>query len=118
MAIKVLPSSQSAETGMEPQNKDNWITAYHDIFGTRSSAQTTIGKDNVGQMRPKWILNTGFPIETPPLIVGDMGYAQNNAMQVIAFDVNTGLNKWTFDPHVAEKQTQSIPRGVFSRDFP
>jgi hypothetical protein len=25
MAIKVLPSSQSTETGMEPQNKDNWI---------------------------------------------------------------------------------------------
>lgn len=65
-------------------------------------------------MSPKWILNTGFPIETPPLIVGDTGYAQNNAMQVIAFDVNTGLNKWTFDPHVADKQTQTIPIGVFT----
>lgn len=113
-AFVVLPSSNSTDLGTEESNKDNWITANHDIFGTRSSQQTAIGRDNVGSLHPKWILNTAFPIETPPLIVGDMGYAQNNAMQIIAFNMDTGLNKWTFDPGVADKQTQTTPRGVFS----
>jgi alcohol dehydrogenase (cytochrome c) len=113
-AFEVLPKSISTDLGTEVHNKDNWVMTNHDIFGTRSSPQTTIGKDNVKELSPKWILNTGFPIETPPLIVGESGYVENNAMQVIAFDVNTGLNKWVYDPGVADKQTQTIPRGVFS----
>jgi alcohol dehydrogenase (cytochrome c) len=32
------------------------------------------------------------------LIVGKMGYVQNNKYQVIAFDMDTGLNKWKYDP--------------------
>lgn len=45
--FKVLPKSNATSLGTEPENKDNWITANHDIFGTRHSNQTTIGKDNV-----------------------------------------------------------------------
>ena len=110
----VLPKSNQTDLGTEPQNRDNWINPYHDVLGTRSSGQNVIGKNNISGLHPKWILNTGFPVETPPLIVGDMGYVQNNAMQVIAFNATTGLNLWTFDPGVANMQTQTVPRGVFS----
>lgn len=113
-AFKLLPHSTKSEMGIESKNKDNWIAFNHDIFGTRTSAQTTIGKNNVNELQVKWILNTGFPVENPPLIIGETGYAQDNAMRVIAFDVNSGLNLWKFDPGVADKQTQTIPRGVFS----
>ncbi len=112
-AFKILSTSKT-DLGLEKENKDNWITANHDIHGTRHSLQTTIDTNNVKDLKVKWILNSQFPIETPPLIVGEKGYAQNNAMQVISFDVNTGLNLWKFDPGVAAKQTQTIPRGVFS----
>lgn len=112
-AFKLIPTSNT-ELGTESNNKDNWISSNHDIFGTRHSLQTIIDKDNVKNLQVKWILNTDFPIENPPLIVGKTGYAQNNAMQVLAFDMNTGLNMWKFDPHVADKQSQIIPRGVFS----
>ena len=44
MVFKVLPKSRTPTLGTEPQNKDNWITANHDIYGTRNSNQTTIGK--------------------------------------------------------------------------
>jgi len=55
--FKVLPKSNATTLGTEPENKDNWITANHDIFGTRHSNQTTIGKDNVTNLQVKWILN-------------------------------------------------------------
>jgi alcohol dehydrogenase (cytochrome c) len=113
-AFTLLPKSNNTETGLEPNHKDDWMTANHDIYYSRSSQQTTIGKDNVSKLQVKWILNSDFPIENSPLIVGDRGYAQDNAMRVIAFDVNTGLNLWKFDPGVADKQSQQLPRGVFS----
>ena len=45
--LKLLPRSVTADLGTEPEHKNDWITANHDIFGTRSSNQTVIGKDNV-----------------------------------------------------------------------
>jgi glucose dehydrogenase len=107
--IKILPTSTVTDTGLETKNVDNWITANHDIHGTRSSDQTTISKDNVNTLQPKWILNSEYPIENPPLIVGDKGYAQDNSMKVIAFDLNNGLNLWNFDPGNLNTQTQQLP---------
>ena len=78
----------------------DWPMANHDLAMTRASPQAEIGKDNVGTLQVKWIFNTGFPVENPPLIVGDTGYAQNNAMQVFAFNLTTGLCKWKYDPHI------------------
>jgi outer membrane protein assembly factor BamB/plastocyanin len=113
-AFKLLPHSTKNELGTEYKNKDNWMEVNHDKFGSRTSIQTSINKSNVNQLQVKWILNTDFPVENSPLIIGDRGYAQDNAMRVIAFDLNSGINLWKFDPGVADKQTQSIPRGVFS----
>jgi alcohol dehydrogenase (cytochrome c) len=113
-AFTVLPKSNGTDNGLEPEHKDDWINPNHDVYYTRTSQQTTISKDNVNELQVKWILNSDFPIENPPLIIGDRGYAQDNAMRVLAFDVNTGLNLWKFDPGVADKQSQQLPRGVFS----
>lgn len=78
----------------------NWTKVNYDDNMSRNSPQTQIGKDNVDQLEVKWILNTGATIEGSPLIIGDIGYAQNNNFQVIAFDLETGLNKWKYDPKV------------------
>lgn len=40
----------------EQENDDNWTQINHDIYGTRSSNQTTISKDNVGKLQVKWVL--------------------------------------------------------------
>ncbi len=79
----------------------DWPMIGYDSAMSRHSPQTDIGKDNVDQLQIKWILNTGYTVEDPPLIVGTTGYIQNNDMQVIAFDLNTGLNVWKYDPHVS-----------------
>ena len=79
----------------------DWQMTNYDNAMSRHSPQTIIGKNNVNQLQVKWILNTNNTIENPPLIVGNTGYTQVNAlMQVIAFDLNTGLTKWKYTPVV------------------
>lgn len=65
----------------------------NDSVMSRNSAQTVISKDNVAQLQVKWIFNTGATVEDSPLIVGNTGYVINNNFQVLAFDMDTGLNK-------------------------
>ncbi len=48
----------------------DWPMIGYDNSMARNSPQTTIGKDNVNQLQIKWILNTNFTIENPPLIIG------------------------------------------------
>ncbi len=82
----------------------NWNMINYDDSMSRHSNQTQIGKDNINQLEVKWILNTGSVIENSPLIVGKTGYVQNNKYQVIAFDMDTGLNKWKYDVNVTSPQ--------------
>ncbi len=88
----------------------DWPAVNHDNVMSRNSPQTAIGKSNVNQLQVKWVLNTGYPVENSPLIVGDKAFAQNNAMQVIAMDLKTGMNLWKFDPNVTV--AGSIPRAT------
>ncbi len=91
----------------------DWPMVNYDDSMSRNSPQTTIGKENVNQLEVKWILNTGHRIEAPPLIIGNTGYIQNNAMQVIAFDMDTGLSKWIYDPSIPLVNNQ-LPRVTIS----
>ncbi|MGC2571026.1 MAG: PQQ-binding-like beta-propeller repeat protein [Candidatus Nitrosopolaris sp.] len=92
--LKLLPRSLTTDYGTEPEYKNDWITANHDIFGTRSSNQTIIGKDNVKNLQFKWILLNKSPIEDPPIIIGNRGYVQDNGGNIVAFDTNTGHILW------------------------
>jgi PQQ-like domain len=91
---KTLPSSSNTSLGTEPENKNNWIMANHDIYGTRSSNQTIIGKDNVANLQVKWVFSDNTGIEQPPLVIGDRVYVQDNKAIVFAFDAKSGLNIW------------------------
>jgi alcohol dehydrogenase (cytochrome c) len=91
---KTLPSSTTTSLGTEPNNKNNWIMTNHDIFGTRSSNQTMIGKDNVDKLQVKWVFSDSAGIEQPPLVIGDRVYVQDNKAIVFAFDAKSGLNIW------------------------
>ncbi|HYA83418.1 MAG TPA: PQQ-binding-like beta-propeller repeat protein, partial [Candidatus Bathyarchaeia archaeon] len=82
--------------------KNDWITVNHDIFGTRSSNQTIIGKDNVKKLQFKWILLNKSPIEDPPIIIGDRGYVQDNGGNIVAFEVNTGHTLWKIHQGVGQ----------------
>ncbi len=93
-----LPKSVNTTLGTEPEHKDDWITANHDIFGTRHSSQTKIGKENVNKLQVKWVLLNKFVIEDPPIIIGNAGFVQDNGGFIVRFDANTGLILWKIHP--------------------
>jgi alcohol dehydrogenase (cytochrome c) len=91
---QIITKSTNTTLGTELDHQNDWITANHDIFGSRDSNQTLIGKHNVNKLHIKWILPAEFVIEDPPVIVGHMGFVQDNGGNVIAFATKTGLVLW------------------------
>ena len=61
----------NSELGTESKNNNNWITVNHDMYGTRSSNQTVIKKDNVNALQVKWRLISDVQIQDPPITVGN-----------------------------------------------
>jgi len=90
------PSTKSfnSDTGIETKNTNNWITVNHDIYGTRSSNQTIINKENVAKLQVKWRLINDVEIQDPPIVIGNKGYVQDYGGTVIAFDTGTGKVLW------------------------
>jgi alcohol dehydrogenase (cytochrome c) len=92
---------------------EDWPMVNYDGTMSRHSPQTVIGKENVNQLQVKWILNTNFSLKNPPLIVGKTGYVQtNDVMQVIAFDLDTGLSKWKYSPKLPANASGTISHGL------
>lgn len=75
--------SSTAAIEEEENKKNDWIFVNHDIYGTRNSNQTIIGKDNVDKLEIKWSLLNDFEIQDPPIIRGDEGYVQDYAGNIL-----------------------------------
>ena len=78
----------------ETRNNNDWDFVNHDIHGTRNSNQTIIGKDNVDKLEVKWKLLNDFEIQDSPIIIGNRGYVQDYAGNILAFDTGTGHLTW------------------------
>jgi alcohol dehydrogenase (cytochrome c) len=83
-------------TGNNESNNfdDRWATVNHDFYGTRSTDQTIINKENVNSLRIKWQIVNDFEIQDPPIVVNDTGYVQDYAGNVFAFDIRDGRILW------------------------
>ena len=83
-------------TGNNESNKidDWWATVNHDFYGTRSTDQTIINKENVNSLRIKWQIVNDFEIQDPAIVVNDTGYVQDYAGNVFAFDIRDGRILW------------------------
>jgi alcohol dehydrogenase (cytochrome c) len=88
------PKSFNSGIGIETKNTNNWITVNHDIYGTRSSNQSIINKENVAKLQIKWRLINDVEIQDPPIVIGNKGYVQDYGGTVIAFDTGTGKVLW------------------------
>lgn len=96
-SVVILSTTSSALTSsavVETRNKNNWDFVNHDIYGTRNSNQTIIGKDNVDNLEVKWRLFNDFEIQDPPVVIGNKGYVQDYAGNILAFDTRTGHLIW------------------------
>ena len=90
LILSTVPLILSSVAIEEEKNKNDWISVNHDIYGTRNSNQTIIGKDNVDKLEIKWSLLNGFEIQDPLISIGDEGYVQDYAGNILAFDTSTG----------------------------
>ncbi|MET4685535.1 quinoprotein glucose dehydrogenase [Brevundimonas faecalis] len=76
----------------------------------RYSPLSQINKDNVKGLKRAWVFRTGdlpgdrFGAETTPLKIGDILYLCSGRNRLFALDANTGKQKWTYDPKVADDQ--------------
>jgi alcohol dehydrogenase (cytochrome c) len=91
---KAGEASSITNLGTEGENKDNWITANHDVFGSRSSSQTVIDRENIDKLQVKWIFLDRHRIENPPLVVGSKLYVEDNVGDIFALDAVSGRNLW------------------------
>lgn len=73
---------------------DEWVTVNHDLYGSRNSNQTIINKENVDSLRIKWQIVNNFEIQDSPIIIGNIGYVQDYAGNVFAFNIEDGRVLW------------------------
>jgi hypothetical protein len=66
ISVVILSTTSSVLTSsavVKTRNKNNWDFVNHDIYGTRNSNQTIIGKENVDNLEVKWRLFNDFEIQ-------------------------------------------------------
>jgi quinoprotein glucose dehydrogenase len=82
-----------------------------DPGGSRFSSLTQINRTNVQQLKVAWIYHTGdvsdgaqhprrSGFETTPIMVDGTLYFSTAFNRVIALDPETGVERWSYDPHI------------------
>src|SRR6266496_145769 len=111
-SITLSPKSFNSDIGIETKNTNNWITVNHDIYGTRSSNQSIINKENVAKLQIKWRLINDVEIQDPPIVVGNKGYIQDYGGTVMAFDTGTGKVLWKVKPGTGPTMGLTFDNGL------
>lgn len=85
---------------------ENWLTYGHGYANQRYSGLDQITTDNVPQLVPKWIYQTGvlgtFP--TSPIVADGVMYLTTPYNHVIALDATTGTQRWRYTHEMAIEQ--------------
>lgn len=100
---------------MEAGEPTDWAHGGGNIGGERFSAAAQINTDNVHDLEVAWIAHTGHIPESTgagaedqntPQQIGDSLYVCTAYGKVLALDVDTGEEKWSFDPHASSPAWQ------------
>jgi quinate dehydrogenase (quinone) len=103
---------KAVDAGAEQKDWKHWANTTH---GDRFAALDQINKSNVGDLEVAWTAHTGdIPASTgagaedqnTPLQVGDTLYMCTAYSKVIALDVDTGKEKWRYDPKASSPNWQ------------
>lgn len=90
----------------------DWPTYGNDQGGSRYSPLNQVTRENVRRLTVAWTYHTGdvsdgskLPkwksrFETTPILVDGTLYLDSAFNRVIALDPETGIARWTFDPHI------------------
>ena len=98
-----VPYERILEAASEPEN---WLTYSGTYDAQRYSTLDQINRDNVDQLQPAWIYQTGSlqKFEVSPLVVDGVMYISEPPSDAAALDLRTGRPIWTY--------RRSLPQGI------
>ncbi len=111
-------SERLRDTAKEPQN---WLTVHHDYNNSRHSPLAEINRNNIKNLRPKFIFSIGGRAtggtlpgkeEATPLVEDGFMYVSDTWARVMKFDVRSGnaaIPLWRYDPKITKSRTN---RGI------
>jgi glucose dehydrogenase len=103
------------QTDPDPKASHSEWQIYHgDYAGSHYSELDQINRSNVQQLEVAWTWNSGdsgFGIETNPIIVDGVVFVTTAALHVAALNAKTGELIWRFNPW-GEEEGRGINRGV------
>ena len=111
--LSVALGALTAGIGMANARDQDWAFYGGDAGGTRHSSATQITPANVATLEPVWTYRTGETERhpklaarsafqaTPILAAGSLIFCTPFS-RIVALDPESGAERWTFDPHVAE----------------
>jgi len=117
LAADVTPQ-RLLDTAAEPQN---WLTVHHDYNNSRHSLLKDINRDNVKDLKLKYIFSiggrsTGGTLrgkeESTPLVDDGFMYVADTWDRIMKFDVHSGTEAvplWRYDPKITQSRTN---RGI------
>ncbi len=92
--------------------QDQWPYYGGTQWGERHAKLSKIGKHNVAKLVPRQVLQLGqvpYALSASPLVIDGILYiATANAVQ--AFDVRTGMSKWSFEHKIAPPDKDSVSK--------
>src|SRR5262250_2807517 len=94
-ALAQVTFERILNSSKEPQN---WLTYSGDYEGRRFSALDQINKDNVKNLAPRWVYQTGAlgKFEATPLVVDGILYGTAQDNRAFALDARTGRPIWQY----------------------
>ena len=103
--ITMLPASMLLMQRVGAQQARHDWREYGGHQGTRYSSLTQINRSNVRNLEIAWTYDTGETggLQTHPLMVDGLVYANTPGHRVIALSAATGDLVWSFDPEVASR---------------
>ena len=80
------------------EDSANWLTYGHGYSNQRYSELDEINRDNVKQLAPRWIYQTGVQgtFQGNPLVADGVMYLSTPFNHVVALDAATGEQKWRY----------------------
>jgi len=102
---------QSYAAAGDAKQQSDWPAYGRDPGGARYSPLAQINRGNVGQLKVAWTYRTGAgevkavaarnaTFESTPILVDGLLFLTTPYNRVIALDPATGVERWSYDPHV------------------
>src|SRR5208283_1777819 len=123
LAVWIWAMACSVSRAQSSESRD-WPVFNGDADGDHYSPLAQINRQNVGGLQIAWKFDTGEEggLETNPLVIDGVVYANTSSRKVIALDAISGKLRWKFDSGVpgvgpvrgAATWTDGVQRRIFS----